>query len=242
MNKALTTYCTDQKWIGRAHCETCHIRKLMLFSKLPAEAFKNLLQPIDHFISPQGSTIYDVGSKKPFIYSIRKGMVKLEHVAKGGSKRIVRLQSAGSVIGLELLGGTEDYHHTAVAITEVDYCRIPVQTTRQLETQYPKLCNDVREQLQNQLDLADQWIVTLGSGTAKQRVAQLLLILNEFCSNDHGEFLLFTGEDMAAMIGIAIETVSRMIAEFKRSNIIYKTNNNLYQCNVEALLEITQGL
>jgi CRP-like cAMP-binding protein len=53
-------------------------------------------------------------------------------------------------------------------------------------------------------------------------------------------FILLNREDMAAMIGIAIETVSRMIAEFKRQKILNKTKNNLYTCDVAALQKISQ--
>jgi hypothetical protein len=42
------------------------------------------------------------------------------------------------------------------------------------------------------------------------------------------------------MIGIAVETVSRMIAEFKRQKILYKTDNKLYMCNTVELLKIAQ--
>ncbi len=240
MNKQLNiNYCTDIKWIGRSHCERCHIRKLMLFSELPESAFKNSLLPIDHFIYSHNAVLYEVDTQREFIYSIRQGMVKLVHTAKDGSKRIVRLLGPGSAIGLELLDNAASYHHTAVAINEVDLCRIPVQTTRQLENQYPILNTHIREQLQDQLHLADQWIVALGTGIAKQRVAQLLLILNKFFSDREGGFILLSREDMAAMIGIAIETVSRMIAEFKRLNILYKTKNNRYTCDIAALREIT---
>ncbi len=91
----------------------------MLFSRLPDSAFEQLLQPIDHFLYAPGATIYEAGSHKNFIYSIRRGMVKLVHVTKDGSYRIVRLLGQGSAIGLELLDGTDAYHHTAIAIDQV---------------------------------------------------------------------------------------------------------------------------
>ena len=55
--KSDTTYCADAEWVGRAHCGKCHIRRLMLFSELPENAFDNLLQPIDHFIYAPGVDI-----------------------------------------------------------------------------------------------------------------------------------------------------------------------------------------
>jgi CRP-like cAMP-binding protein len=212
----------------------------MLFSELPESAFDHLLQPIDHYIHPPGAVIYEVDTHKKFVYSIRRGMVKLVHVTQDGAKRIVRLLGPGAAIGLELLDGAESYHHSAIAIDEVDLCKIPVATVKYLENNHPVLYKHVGQQLQDQLDLADQWIVALGTGTAKQRVAQLLLVLDEFYADKSGAFRLLNREDMAAMTGITIETVSRMIAEFKRLKILYKTNDNLYMCNIDALQKIAR--
>jgi CRP-like cAMP-binding protein len=160
----------------------------MLFSELPESAFDSLLQPIDQYLHTADSVIYEAETHKNFIYSIRQGMVKLVNTSQDGTNRIIRLLGPGSVIGLELLDGADSYHHTAVAQNQVDLCRIPVVTVKQLYSLYPDLCKRVNDQLQKQLDLADQWIVTLGSGTAKQRVAHLLLILNEIFADKNGDF------------------------------------------------------
>lgn len=236
-----TTYCADAEWVGRAHCGKCHIRRLMLFSELPEHAFDNLLQPIDHFIYPPGSVLYEANSHKKFIYSLRRGMVKLVNVTENGTNRIVRLLGPGTAIGLELLDGADGYHHTAIAIGQVDLCKIPVPTVKQLESEHSELYVHVGEQLQKQLDLADQWIVALGTGTAKQRVAQLVLVMSECYADENGAFTLLSGEDMAAMIGTSVETVSRIIAEFKRQKILYKNEENFYMCDVDALQKLTHN-
>lgn len=241
MNKESNkTYCTSLEWIGRAHCGKCHIRKLMLFSELAEDAFEDLLRPIDHYLYPPGSVLFNIDTHKKYIYSIRSGMVKLVHITSDGGKRIVRLLGTGDAIGLELLDGADSYHHTAIAINQVDLCKIPLSIVKQLESNYPVLCKHVRQQLQEQLNLADQWIVALGTGTAKQRVAHLLLVLEEFFADKNGAFILINREDMAAMTGIALETVSRMIAKFKRQKILYKTRDNFYMCDAAALHKIAQ--
>lgn len=239
-NESGQAFCTNAEWLGRAHCDKCHIRKVMLFSELPESAFDHLLQPIDQYLYPPGSVIYEVQSQKKFIYSIRRGMVKLVHVAEDGDSRIVRLLGAGAAIGLELLEGAGGYHHTAIAVTGVDLCKIPVTTTMQLTQDHPALCDRVSHQLQNQLDIADHWIVALSTGTARQRVAQLVMILEKFYSEENGAFILLNREDMAAMTGIAVETVSRMIAEFKRQKVLYRYRDNYYMCNVSALEQISR--
>lgn len=235
----ISTVCTDVEWFGRAHCERCYIRRVMLFSDLPESAFDSLLQPINRFVHSPGSVIYEADTSKGCIYSIRLGMVKLVHIAQDGSYRIVRLLGPGTVIGLELLDGGDVYHHAAVAVNQVDLCRIPVVTVKQLESKFPKLCTRVGEQLQDQLDQADQWIVALGVGTAKQRVAQLLLLLDKFFADKNDTFIMLSGEEMAALIGISTETVSRIMAEFKRHKILHKTDDKRYTCNATALQELT---
>jgi len=240
-NEDVISKCTDIKWQGRAHCSRCHIRQMMLFSELPESAFAHMLQPIDQYIYPPGAVLYEAGNHRQYIYTIRRGMVKLVHVTEGGSYRIVRLLGPGSSIGLEMLDGAAGYHHTAIALDQVDVCKIPVATVRQIESNHPTLCVHLAEQLQEQLDLADQWIVALGSGSARQRVARLILILEQFFADKNGEFLLISREDMAAMIGIAIETVSRMIAEFKREALLQKAGGKLYLCNTEQLKAIAHN-
>ena len=64
-----------------------------------------------------------------------------------------------------------------------------------------------------------------------QCVAHLLLILDEFFADENGAFNLLNRADMAAMTGITVETVSRVIAKFKRKKILYKTKDKLYMCD-----------
>lgn len=168
-------------------------------------------------------------------------MVKLTNNARNGGSRIVRLLGPGDSIGLELLDGNNSYHHTAVAVDNVDVCRIPVSIIKKNIAKRPSIYTQISHQLQNQLDLADQWIVALGTGTARQRVAHLLLLLDGFFADKNGAFILINREDMAAVIGTTVETASRMIAEFKRQNILckYKSKNSLYTCNTSMLNAIT---
>lgn len=237
MNKPLNKpYCADKHWLGRADCGKCHIRHLMLFSGLPDNAFANTLQPIDHFIFPAGSVLYETGGTDGHIYSIRRGLVKLLHVTADGSQRIVRIMGPGASVGLEMLDGGDGYRHSAVAINDVDACRIPLATVRALQAEHPELCQQVRQRLQEHLDLADQWIITLGTGPARERVMHLLTMLSGFSTDPNGDIELLGREDMAAIVGTSVETVSRIIADLKRRRLLYKvTADNLYRIDMQAI-------
>ena len=70
---------------------------------------------------------------------------------------------------------------------------------------------------QRALSEADAWLTELSTGSARQRVARLLLRLVR--DRESSECDLFSREDMGAMLGITTETTSRTIAEFKRQGL-----------------------
>jgi CRP-like cAMP-binding protein len=214
---------------------------MMLFSDLPETAFDHILQPIDHFMFPPGATLYEIGGNDRVIYSIRQGLVKLLHYTDDGTRRIVRMLGPGASIGLELLDGLEGYRHTAVTVNKVDACRIPLATVKALQSEHPELCNKLRQHLQDHLDRADEWIIALGAGPARERVAHLLLMLGEFSTDPNGDIPLLGREDMAAIAGISVETVSRIVAEFKRGHLLYKVAEDLYRCDTKALQAIARA-
>lgn len=234
------SFCTDITWQGRANCRHCNIRHLMMFSGLPEDTFSEVLSPIENICYPSAAVLFEQGQCDKGIFSIRSGMIKLLSVTADGTQRIVRLLGRGGAIGLELLEAEETYRHTAIALTQVDVCQIPLGTMLQLDASYPQLCQEVRSRLQDDLDRADQWIVTLGSGPARRRIAYLLLLMIEYSNDLNADIELLGREDMAAIIGTSVETASRVIADLKRRDIVRKTGAHRYRCDVAALEAITR--
>jgi CRP-like cAMP-binding protein len=238
--EAQHSYCTDAEWVGRADCRHCNIRNMMLFSGLPDSAFDKALRPIDNFRYAAGANLYDEGQAGDAIFTIRRGLVKLLHLSADGSPRILRLLGGGSAVGLELLDGSTDYRHSAVAANKVDVCRIPLATIAALEKGFPELIRQERHRLQEHLDRADEWIITMGTGPARQRIAHLLLFLSRYSANSNGDIELLPGEDMAAIVGTSVETVSRIIADLKRRRLLNRVAVHLYRCDTAALEAITR--
>jgi CRP-like cAMP-binding protein len=213
---------------------------MMLFSPLPDGSFTELLQPIDNLRYQPGSVLYQEGKRGKMVFSIRRGLVKLLCQGPDGSQRIVRLLGKGSVVGLERLDQRVGYHHTAIAVQELDLCAIPLVTLQDLERQHPELCDRVRQQLQYQVDRADHWIKKLNTGVARARIAHLLLLLQELGANRNGDIELLPREDMAAVVGVTKETASRIIAVFKRQRLIYKVAANTFRVESVKLHELAE--
>ncbi len=222
--KPSLSYCTDATWVGRADCQHCDIRGSMLFSYLSESDLSGLMRPVDNLLLPAKATLYREGDAGDGIFTIRRGLVRLVHYAPNGTRRIVRLLKAGSVTGLEVLVDSR-YHHTAEAVCDTDLCRIPVGVITQLESHNAAMHTALMVRWQCNLDEADAVITQLSTGGAQARAARFLLQV--FNDKQPTPCHRLSREDIAALLGITVETVSRLFADFKRKGWLTEGAGNI---------------
>lgn len=228
--------CTDPSWAGRADCVHCAIRDRVLFAALTVDELSDALLEIDDLVYRSGAVIYRHGEAGSALFTIRRGMVKLMGELPDGNQRIVRLLKIGDIVGLEVAIGSP-YKHTAIAIGETELCRIPAPVIERLDISHPKLARQFMIRWQNSLDNADRALVEFSTGTAEVRVARLLLHLSSL-SND-GTCVDIGRQDMGSMLGITIETASRVMADFRRRGAVGETGRGeTCHCNVDLLKRI----
>lgn len=191
---------------------------------------------LSHF-SPS-DTLFREGQVADVVYSIKQGLVKLISYLPNGRARIVRLHASGSFVGLNSLFDSS-YEHTAVAVGHVEAECIPVRTLRRLRDENPAEYCRLLENWYGQLRDADTWITQFSTGSIRARVARLVNFLSEI---DPGasktEVRLLTCEEMAAVLGVTPESVSRILAEFKRGQVLRSVRVNSsqrFERDIEAL-------
>jgi CRP-like cAMP-binding protein len=217
--------CRDTSWLGQANCKLCTLRRGALFAGLSDEVLDRLLMPVDQMVFGAKAVLYQEGEPAHHVFSIREGLVKLTQAAPNGSSRIVRFLSAGDAAGLEALsdGG---YRHTAEAIAATQVCRIPAENLVEINRQYSPLFEELTRRWQDSLDRADEVITQLSTGTAQGRVARFLL--NTLSSPEDNSCLALPREDMASLLSLTVETVSRTVAEFKRRDLLEERRGMFY--------------
>ncbi|MGB1108935.1 MAG: Crp/Fnr family transcriptional regulator [Gammaproteobacteria bacterium] len=216
-------------------CEKCGIRNTALFADLRESDFELIHQPIDDLEFPVGEVLYAAGERAGHLYTLRSGLIKLEQYLPDGTQRIVRLLQPGDVAGLEATVA-DDYEHTAVALEPISVCRIPKSVVRTLNEQTPRLHGRLMERWRKALREADRWLTELSTGTARERVARLLLAQCDCTEGD--QFHLLGREDIGAMLGITTETASRVVAEFKRAGLIKVSSGRAQLLDHERLEKI----
>jgi CRP-like cAMP-binding protein len=219
---------------GSADCLSCAIRSSVLFAGLNAQECDAIAKPIGDLVMHPAEVLYHAGAPAQAIYTVRSGLVKLVQYLPDGRQRIVRLLRSADVTGLEAMLG-EPYQHDAVVLQRVELCRIPLDVVRALDERNPAIRKELMARWQRALTEADAWLTQLSTGSARARMARLLLRLVERGDRCN----LFSREDMGAMLGVTTETASRIIAEFKRAGFISERGgDDSLNCDVPALRRV----
>lgn len=218
--------------IGRAVCAQCPVHETPLCHNMPEVSLVNNFPNIEYFRWKNQDTLFQKGEVKEYIYTIRKGWVKICHTNEEGRVRIVRLMGPGSAIGMEMmLSGGSSYLHDAIALGSVEACRIPVFTINQFKAKCPELFGGFVANFENHLKRADEIIVLFSTGLLNERIHCVLSFLSKETSNNNGRFYLPNGFDFAALTGTTTESVSRVLAQMKKDKILNRHEDGLYSFN-----------
>ena len=221
-----------EAWSGEADCRNCSLRHTVLFAGLTEADFEKIHDPIDQFSLRPGACLYHAGDRGEYLFTVRTGALKLVQYLPDGSQRIVRLARSTDILGLEAILEAP-YQHEAVVLQPTEVCRFPARVVRVLGAENPRLHTELMSRWQRALSEADAWLTELSTGSARQRVARLLLRLVR--DRESSECNLFSREDMGAMLGITTETTSRTIAEFKRQGLLVDLTANRFLLDIPNL-------
>lgn len=233
----MKTVSLREAWSGEANCLDCTLRNSVLFSGLSEADFEHIHEPIDQFTLKPGVPLYLAGDTGEYLFTVRSGMLKLVQYLPDGNQRIVRVTRSTDVLGLESLLD-DRYQHDAIALHATEVCRFPARLVHELSRVNPTLHHELMTRWQRALTEADAWLTELSTGSARQRVARLLLRLVR--DRETSECPLFSREDMGAMLGVTTETASRTIAEFKRQGLLVETTPNLFLLDIPNLRRLAE--
>ena len=220
--------------LDMARCNACCVREGALCAGLSDDEFKHINLSIEDIRFPAGSPLYRQGYDGRYIYSIRQGMVKLNRLRQNGDQRIMRVLRSGDVAGIEVIVASH-YEYDAIALDMVLACRIPIEVMKQLDSESPRLHQNLLKRWHQTLVEADEWMAELTSGSARARLARLLLKMR---NTDQPELsTLFSRDDIGSMLCMTMETASRTINAFQREGKIVSLDagGRFYRVNTKAL-------
>ncbi len=220
--------------LDMARCNSCSVRESSLCSGMTDNEFDRVHNYIDDVIFPAGSVLFRQGDEGHHVFTIRSGLVKLNRLRQNGELRIMRILRPSDIGGLEVVVANK-YEYDAIALEPVVACRIPVKLIKELDVQSPMLHQKLLERWHLTVSEADEWMAELTSGSARARLAKLLLKMRTAAKPEMST--LFSREDIGSMLCMTMETASRTIKAFEREGKIKPEDSGgrYYRVDVHAL-------
>lgn len=202
------------------------------------ERFAALLTHVRHEHHERGATLCHHGQHCDSILSICSGVVKLVDSTDEGIQRVILLAGCGDAVCLEALLD-EPTAYDVITMEPTDICRVPLSLLREMAETEPKLYLWLMAFWKRNLDYACTCITRFSTGLIPQRLARLILF--RAMTDKHRsatEITLFSRPDMAAILGVSQENISRCIAKFCRTKILRKIKRNVYCCDLPKLRDL----
>ncbi|MEB8434464.1 Crp/Fnr family transcriptional regulator [Cocleimonas sp. KMM 6892] len=236
--------CVDVTREGIADCQHCAIRKYDFLANIEVAKYEQLLKRIVQFCYPKKSVLFLENSPADAMYVVRKGMIKLEETLSDGNPRIVRIIKRGGVAGLEtFLDSGQRFDQTAITLQHTEICRIPYDVVETLLKSEPDFYKSVLKEWHQQIEASNRVIVEFSTGSLKQRLACVLLMLIEEANHNlNVELDMVHIDDMAALTGVTRESVSRILSEFKRKKILIKSGPGKMRFDEKSIQEFAKPI
>ncbi len=191
----------------------------------------------------RGETIFLREDPFRSVFAVKSGSFKTYIPKISGSDQVVGFHLLGELIGIEGLS-TRRYPYTARALQDSSVCELRMEslpeTGRDLET----LQQGLISMLSSEVAFNHQLVASLIHQSADQRLASFLINLSERLRAggvNQDEFQIgMSRSDIGSYLGLASETVSRVLTRFQKDGLIQLRHKRLRLLDMEALAELAE--
>jgi CRP/FNR family transcriptional regulator len=223
---------TPSKFKIQHQCSHCALHTDGYFCEL-SESAKREFEALKITNSySKGSTLFNQGQPAKGIYMLCQGRVKLCSYSRDGRSIIFRVAEPGEVLGLSAVVSDCEYEATAEVVESCQVNFVRKSDFVRFIHEHPEAGFGAIKQLSQSYHAAFNQARSLAlSATVADKLARLFLEWPRSSNGSNGEARLkvdYTHEEIAAMIGTTRETVTRLMNDFKRRNLIHMDGSDLY--------------
>lgn len=205
-------------------CAECTVRESAICRSLSDAELGGLSDAGRHQTLTRGQTVVWQGDESLLVGNVIEGVLKLCVTSSEGKDQTLGLMFPSDFIGRPFGATTQ---HSVVALTDAHICTFRRSGFDDFARQHPELEHSLLQRTLVDLDRTREWMVLLGRKSAMARVASFLLAMAERVGKT-GETeagalcfdLPLSRQDIADLLGLTIETVSRQITALREQGII----------------------
>lgn len=208
----------------RRACSECGVRDQALCASLTDDQLAVLSRAGRRRYVAKGESVIWAGDENMICANVVAGVFKLSTSTADGREQIVGLLYPADFLGRPYAPSS---NYTVDALTDAELCVFPRSHFEQALHDYEELERLLLQRTLDELDNTREWMLLLGRKTAEEKVASFIVQMSRRlakgrCGASTGEeFLLpLSRTQVADVLGLTIETVSRQMTRLKSAGVI----------------------
>ena len=191
-----------------------------------------------------GATLLLEGARASHVYVVRAGTFKSIKTAEDGYEQVLAFTGQGEVLGFEAL--CEDRQHTgAVALEDSIVFAISSRDLLMWRRQYPTLDHALQLALSRRLARAGEMTELMAAVSSEVRLARFIMWwsarMEALGQSPRRLRLRMSRRDIASLLGVAHETVSRSFSTFVECGVLSVANREVEIVDLERLKACTRN-
>jgi CRP-like cAMP-binding protein len=205
-----------------SNCQQCIVKQFKVLRALGKKDLISISGCKTSIFIKKGEILFKEGESINGVYCIKEGVCKMSKLSANGKDQIVKLVVRGHLIGQRSLVTEEKSNLTAIAVNDMEVCFIPKNEVLNDLNKNASFSMDMLQEMAKELKHSDDFIVGMAQKSVKQRLADVLIFLNENFDADANGYLgvILSREDYAAIVGTATESAIRILSQFKKEGLI----------------------
>jgi CRP/FNR family transcriptional regulator len=192
----------------------------------------------------RGELLYRIGEPYRAAFAIRSGSVKTSVLTDDGRVQVTGFHIPGEVLGLNAIIN-ERYNCEARALETTSVCEVPFARYEERALQLPGLQRQMLKIMGEEIVHNQEMMLLLGKKKAEERLATFLVNLSRRLER-HGrpalEFKLsMSRTDIGNYLGLAEETVCRIITRFEEKSLISTERRLVRLEQIDRLQSLAMG-
>lgn len=223
-------------------CTNCPRRALTEWRDLESQELGLLdRHKRDQFLKP-GQVLYNQGDSCNGVYCIKEGLVGERRVDVDGHSTLIRLNHPGTTIGYQEFLSKTDYRNSAEVLQESHVCFIGKSVVSQLLAKSPQLGERFLQRSLAELQEIEGALVEARTTAVRIRLLHMLMVWYERSGSydptaGHVIEIPIARKDLADLVGVVPETISRTIGHLERDNVIRFHGNRAVIPDMDVVLQ-----
>lgn len=184
------------------------------------------------------SIIYKAGSFPTSVYFIKSGSIKTYRKNEEGKELICNIYQRGDFFGYVSLLLDERRTDNAEAMEDCELIQIPCVEFLEVILAEPKIIKLIMKLLTTDIVEKEGKMLNFAYNSLRKKIAKLLVDLYEKYAETgetNQDLIKISRENLAALIGVAKESVIRTLKDFKNEQLIELTHNSFKITNFSKL-------